>query len=169
MCIARGQNAWYAPSIETQAEGGCTDPFAWLDPRGRYHVLFHCHWPHSEGASSPAPGDQGGHAFSRDGVVWTTSAVQPFNETVELRGGSAITYEARQRPHLVLGGDGVAGASPSGSPVALVTGVKAWNRDPAGQLPWMRACAGVMDPLCDRSFTHLQPIGGPESGHSPQQ
>ena len=154
---SRGQNAWYEPSIETQSEGGCTDPYVWIDPRGRYHTLMHCHW-HND--SLDGGGDQGAHAFSRDGVTWTTSAVQPFNETVALSDGRAITYNARQRPHLVLHSDGIAGVSPSGSPAALVTGMKAWNTDEAGQMPWMQFCQGVMAPLCDKSFTHMQLIGG---------
>ena len=86
--------------------------------------------------------------------------MQPFNETVALSDGRAITYNARQRPHLVLHSDGIAGVSPSGSPAALVTGMKAWNTDEAGQMPWMQFCQGVMAPLCDKSFTHMQLIGG---------
>lgn len=44
---SNGTNAWYTPSIHTLSTahpGGCTDPFMWMDPRGRYHALFHCHW-----------------------------------------------------------------------------------------------------------------------------
>ena len=44
---SNGTNAWYTPSIHTLSSahpGGCTDPFMWMDPRGRYHALFHCHW-----------------------------------------------------------------------------------------------------------------------------
>ena len=55
-----GHNEWYTPSIDTHAfnSNGCTDPFLFMDPRGRYHALFHCHW---QGDDS---GDEGGHAFS---------------------------------------------------------------------------------------------------------
>ena len=148
---ADGVNAWYTPSILTVTKthpGGCTDPFLWMDLRGHYHALFHCHW---------TTGDQGGHAYSKDGRSWTTSTVRPFTERVALDDGTSITYSARQRPHLVLEG-GLPGVSPSGSPVALVTGLKIWNADPRGQLPWMRDCAQAMQPLCDKAGTHLQPI-----------
>jgi hypothetical protein len=59
---ANGSNAWYTPSIDTLVynSSGCTDPFMWMDPRGRYHALFHCHW---HGGSDS--GDQGGHVRCR--------------------------------------------------------------------------------------------------------
>ena len=41
-------------------------------------------------------GDQGGHAFSEDGVTWGVSDDPPFTERVELDDGSSITYAARQ-------------------------------------------------------------------------
>lgn len=149
---AKGQNAWYTPSIETISQthpGGCTDPFFWLDPRGRYHSLFHCHW---------TEGDAGGHAFSNDGLRWTTSATRPWSEVITLSDGTSITYEQRQRPHLVLNNDGVAGVSPSGSPAALVTGLKIFNKNERGNEPWMQWCKGCMSPGCDQTATHLQPI-----------
>jgi hypothetical protein len=148
-----GRNAWYTPSIDTTSNprhtAGGTDPFFWMDPRGRYHVLLHLHWD---------DGDKGGHAFSEDGVSWTTSLDQPWGETVALSDGSSIEYLARQRPHLVLSDDGVPGVSPSGSPAALVTGLKAFSKDPRGHLPWMNWCSGAMSPGCDSTFTHLQRI-----------
>jgi len=149
---ATGQNAWYNFSIDTRAAGGCTDPFGWVDPRGRYHALFHCHWP-------GGVGDRGGHAFSDDGVTWTTSAVQPWGVVVPLTDGSNVTYGARQRPHLVLDpATAVPGISPSGSPIALVVGTKAYTKDPAAQLPWMTRCTSWGDPFCDKVFTQMQPI-----------
>ena len=83
-----------------------------------FHALFHCHY----GAGRPEGigGDLGGHVFSADGVTWTTSAELPFNETVATMGGQSITFDARQRPHLVIDtAQGVDGASPSGNPMAL--------------------------------------------------
>lgn len=97
-------------------------------------------------------------------MTWTTSTVRPFTEEVALDDGSSITYAERQRPHLVLRDDGVAGVSPSGSPMALVTGLKLWNTDRNGQLPWMAGCKQTMDPGCDRAMTHLQPVGRAREG-----
>merc|ERR1712217_316116 len=121
-----------------------------MDPRGRYHVLLHLHW---------TDGDKGGHAFSEDGLEWTTSLDQPWGEVVVLSDNSSIEYLARQRPHLALHNDGVEGVSPSGSPAALITGMKAYNRDSRGQMEWMKWCNGPMDLGCDSTFTHLQKIG----------
>lgn len=149
-----GRNAWYTPSIDTTSNPdhalGGTDPYMWMDPRGRFHVLLHLHW---------VDGDKGGHAFSEDGLTWTTSLDQPFGEVVVLNDGTSIEYMARQRPHLVLNDDGLPGVSPSGSPAALVTGQKAFNKDKRGQLPWMQWCKTPMAPGCDSTFTHLQRVG----------
>jgi hypothetical protein len=83
-----------------------------------FHALFHCHY----GAGRPegTGGDLGGHAFSTDdGVTWTISAELLFNETVATMGGQSITFDARQRPHLVIDtAQGVDGAPPSGNRMA---------------------------------------------------
>jgi hypothetical protein len=90
--------------------------------------------------------------------------VRPFDETVALSDGTNITYGQRQRPHLVLHNDGVPGVAPSGSPRALVTGLKLFNNDPNGQLPWMKRCGGAMEPGCDKTITHLQRIKTDDGG-----
>jgi hypothetical protein len=73
---ANGSNAWYTPSIDTLGHNssGCTDPYLWVDPRGRYHALFHCHW-HGGGGDS---GDQGGH------VRYTTASASSTPATTAL-------------------------------------------------------------------------------------
>jgi hypothetical protein len=106
-------------------------------------------------------GDEGGHAFSENGIDWRVSPMAPFTESVELDDGTTITYDARQRPHLVLNADdAILGISPSGSPQALVTGLKILNHDENAQLEWMAHCnnagGGFHSPGCDKAITHLQ-------------
>ena len=77
-------------------------------------------------------------------------------------GGGDVTFDARQRPHLVLSAaGGVPGASPSGDPIALITGLKMYTTDPAGQAgqDWERHCHDTGQPGCDLSTTLLQPLG----------
>ena len=51
--------------------------------------------------------------------------------------------------------------SPSGDPIALITGLKMYTTDPAGQAgqDWERHCHDTGQPGCDLSTTLLQPLG----------
>lgn len=75
---------------------GIEDPFVYLQPtpwdesRPTFHAIFHDH------------STIGGHAFSSDGVSWTYSPVVPFNATVQYDDGGRVTFERRERPHLVF-------------------------------------------------------------------
>eukprot|EP00039_Didymoeca_costata_P022383 m.346635 g.346635 ORF g.346635 m.346635 type:complete len:425 (-) comp29682_c0_seq1:119-1393(-) len=135
-------NNWYSPSITTVFNGskGCTDPFIYMDYDGFYHCVFHCHWQKG--------GDQGGHAFSRDGYNWTTSSTRPFTGNIELDDGTMLSY-TRQRPHLVLDGTSAMNISvnPVGVPIGLITGVKLDN-----------ISSGSVQLTKGRTTTHLQPI-----------
>jgi hypothetical protein len=159
-----GNASWYSPSIDTTSKAlesnGCTDPYIWLDGQSNFHALFHCHY--GVGRPEGIGGDLGGHAFSADGVTWTTSAELPFNETVAIVGGTTITFDARQRPHLVMDtAQGIGGASPSGNPMALSLGLKVYTRDPEGgaSSPWMKQCKACGQAGCDLTATQLQPLG----------
>jgi hypothetical protein len=66
-------------------------------------------------------------------VTWTTSAELPLNETVATMGGQSITFDARQRPHLVIDtAQGVNGGSPSDNPVSLSLGLEGLHKRPGG-------------------------------------
>ena len=55
-----------------------------------FHALFHDHKSF------------GGHAYSRDGVSWTYSAVAPFSNNVSFVDGSIVSMQRRERPHLIF-------------------------------------------------------------------
>ena len=56
--------------------GSYEDPFLWIDPRGRFHVIYHVYRTGARGsdAHNCLPGHDGavvaGHYFSEDGVTW---------------------------------------------------------------------------------------------------
>lgn len=79
------------------------DPFMWIDGRGNYHALFHKMFDPAGGSPIPTPGWCGGHAYSRNGTVW--SGVQrAYNTTVLLANGTSVNFARRERPKLLLGG-----------------------------------------------------------------
>ncbi|GMI53614.1 hypothetical protein ScalyP_jg7428 [Parmales sp. scaly parma] len=71
------------------------DPFVFQDGRGNYHMLINS----LPGACIPKI-QQGGHAWSTDGVVWSEPRVGAYNTTIEFDGemqmadGSAIILPA---------------------------------------------------------------------------
>ena len=57
-------------------------------------------------AGSPVPkGWAGGHAFSRDGFVWSSWA-RCYNTSVALTNGTTIEHQRRERPKLLFDGEG---------------------------------------------------------------
>ena len=82
-----------APIVNASGE----DPSLWVDPRGRFHMLFHSF------------ATVGGHAFARAlAGPWALSDVAPYNKTITWSNGSTLTYAERERPELLL--DPVTGA-----------------------------------------------------------
>ena len=57
------------------------DPFVFQDGRGNYHMLINS----LPGACIPKI-QQGGHAWSTDGVVWSEPRVGAYNTTIEFDG-----------------------------------------------------------------------------------
>ena len=86
------------------------DPSLWVDPRGHFHFLMH-YIPDTKRVAR--------HAFARSYAgPWTVSDTVPYNSTVAFAAGSpyaAVTYEKRERPHIVFDEAGV--------PKYFVTGV----------------------------------------------
>jgi hypothetical protein len=63
---------WSHPTWVPPAGHNCEDPFLWSDSRGGLHVMNHCY----------NQGDEGGHAFSEDGVHWHLSDVAPWTDSI---------------------------------------------------------------------------------------
>ena len=121
--------------------GVVEDPSVWRAADGSFHALFH----HETGCAHFGPESAlncGGHAFSVDGIDWHYPYINgsAYGENASLVGGGMVRFAARQRPHVVLGPDGV-------TPVALTNGA---------QLVGEGGKAG------DATITFLQPIA---NGH----
>lgn len=87
------------------------DPSVFMDHRGNYHMLFNA-LPYK----CVPKYNQGGHAWSKDGVTWNVNPrVGAFDTNIQFTDGTGIKCERRERPQMVVGADG--------KPVALVTGL----------------------------------------------
>ena len=51
-------------------------------------------------------GGVGSHAYSTDAVHWVRSDVEPYTATVKFADGTSKDMRRRERPQLVLDGDG---------------------------------------------------------------
>ena len=92
------------------------DPVLWFDRRGNWHILFHV-FSHSGNWSVNR---YSGHGYSRDGLSWDYSDVEPFDGMVDFTDGTSMTYSTRERPHLLF-------EDPAArtTPVAVVSAVSA--------------------------------------------
>jgi len=86
------------------------DPSVFVDKRGNYHMLVNA----LPGGCSPKL-QQGGHAWSRDGVNWSEPRVGAYNTTVKFSDGTEMTCGRRERPQMVQAADG--------TPIAMFAGV----------------------------------------------
>ena len=67
------------------------DPSVFQDHRGNFHMLINA----LPGGCQPKL-QQGGHAWSKDGVVWSEPRVGAYNTTVEFTDGSSMTCVRRE-------------------------------------------------------------------------
>jgi hypothetical protein len=86
------------------------DPSVFTDHRGNWHMLLNALPGRCTGKSQ-----QGGHAWSRDGVTWSEPRVGAYNTTVVFTDGSEMTCKRRERPQMLLDGDNV--------PLAMFIGI----------------------------------------------
>ena len=104
------------------------DPFMWIDTRGHYHVLYHrmfdayglldSNWGKYNASSKPPGGPvphgwAGGHAFSADGLKWSTWN-RCYNTSLPLTNGTTVEVNRRERPKLLF--------DPKGKPTHLYNG-----------------------------------------------
>lgn len=104
------------------------DPSVFVDHRGNYHILFNA-LPYK----CVPKFQQGGHAWSKDGIEWSTPRVGAFDTTVQFTDGSNMKCERRERPQMVLGKDGMPLAlisAVTGCPRALGGRESSWKNNP---------------------------------------
>jgi hypothetical protein len=90
------------------------DGFLFIDQRGFWHQFFHtytmtCDTPLCD------PTSISGHSFSRDGLTWYKSCVQPYFNTANVSDGSVVQMSTRERPKLLF--------NAAGEPTHLFNGV----------------------------------------------
>eukprot|EP01063_Lacrimia_lanifica_P007813 TRINITY_DN1501_c0_g1_i1.p1 TRINITY_DN1501_c0_g1~~TRINITY_DN1501_c0_g1_i1.p1 ORF type:complete len:424 (+),score=136.29 TRINITY_DN1501_c0_g1_i1:66-1337(+) len=98
------------------------DPFMWVDKRGNWHALYHRmydavgelspYWGHPESqkwvqpkSALVSPGWPGGHAFSKDGLTWSTWN-RCYDSYVTVEDGSTNLAGRIERPKLLFAADG---------------------------------------------------------------
>mmetsp|Transcript_13508 Transcript_13508/g.19770 ORF Transcript_13508/g.19770 Transcript_13508/m.19770 type:complete len:596 (+) Transcript_13508:169-1956(+) len=96
------------PIVKHTAE----DPFVFIDTRGNYHMLANA-LPYK---CLPKK-QQGGHAWSKDGITWSDMRVGAFTANVQLMDGTTMSCERRERPQLVFD------LNNSNKPIALASAV----------------------------------------------
>ena len=138
-----------APDFAKGAPWEGEDPSAWIDKKGRFHILSHNGDRGKGGTSKDPSGDCGRHFFSSTGkagtwnVAPTTLGGCAFPRTeVQWADGTTKSFYRRERPHMVLGKDGY--------PVAITTAVIDSPDGPGSD--------GFTPPQRDASYTLLQEI-----------
>jgi hypothetical protein len=104
------------------------DPSVFVDHRGNYHMLFNA-LPYK----CVPKFQQGGHAWSKDGIEWSAPRVGAFDTTIHFSDGSSMKCERRERPQMVLGKDGMPLAlisAVTGCPKALGGEENSWTSNP---------------------------------------
>ena len=99
---AGGHNPVYAHTAE--------DPSVFIDHRGHYHMLVNA----LPGGCNPKL-QQGGHAWSRDGVTWSEPRVGAYDTTLRFTDGTTLQCTRRERPQIVL--------DEAGKPLVMFSGV----------------------------------------------
>ena len=141
-CIAVAQaETWagpyqmYAPRPATYPES--EDPFAFIDHRGNYHLLTNVNTGHQR---CPAGEPCGGHAWSRDGLVFTDLIIGAFGPVVTLSNGSTWRNAFVERPLITFADDGV-------TPLAFHVGMGRSAYDDCCN--WVQLfCTNGSDPTC---------------------
>lgn len=115
-------------SRQPSGSGAWEDPFLYTDVRGNWHILIHAYNLSDNSRMS-------GHYFSRDGVTWHATGLEPYGFHVAMTNGSTMLTSTRERPKLVL--------DSSGNVLALINGVstnydcKGWSKGRGvGELDW---------------------------------
>jgi len=104
------------------------DPSVFVDHRGNYHMMFNA-LPYK----CVPKFDQGGHAWSKDGIEWSTPRTGAFDTTIQFTDGTSMKCERRERPQMVLDKDRMPLAlisAVTGCPRALGEGESVWKSNP---------------------------------------
>ena len=125
------------------------DPSVFIDKRGHYHLLTNvntCHARCSQGIEC------GGHAWSRDGFVFSNLTVGAFGPYVTFRNGSTWANAYVERPLVTLDTDG--------TPLAFYVGMGRKGYSDSCNWPQL-FCTGAPGEMCGPTVTPPHPPPSP--------
>jgi hypothetical protein len=79
------------------------DPFFYVDPRGRFHIVNHAY--NTSEITGCGVSHVSAHWFSLDAMDWHWSDA-PYGHTVQYDDGSTVTYPTLERPFLLFNAEG---------------------------------------------------------------
>ena len=121
------------------------DPSVWRDPRGNFHLLTNVNTFHARCAEGI---ECGGHAWSRDGLVFSNLTVGAFGPYITFRNGSAWVNSYVERPLVTLAADG--------TPLAFYVGMSRKGYDNSCNWPQL-FCTGAAGEICGPTLTPPPP------------
>lgn len=127
------------------------DPYLFINERG-FHIIAHCY----SMASYPSNAISG-HGFSPDGLVWTWSDVEPYDNVVPMADGTRQYFATMERPKFLY-----ADSKNPTQPTHLLNGVSpVWNSsdpsDPCAACGHCSACK--VHKGADWTYTLTQTLG----------
>lgn len=84
------------------------DPFLWQDSRGHWHALSHVYTATRTCGNTSASSITSecnyisGHLFSRNGINWTVSDIEPYSFNISYSDGTGEIVATRERPKLLF-------------------------------------------------------------------
>lgn len=107
-CSTESIGVQYCERHDATCQGGfnpvfnhtAEDPSVFRDERSNWHMLVNA-LPGKCGGKD----QQGGHAWSRDGMTWSEPRVGAYNTTVLFTDGTSMQCSRRERPQMVLDKD----------------------------------------------------------------
>merc|ERR1712032_836297 len=105
-CNSSSDSALFESAFNHAAE----DPSVFVDQRGNFHMLVNALPGRCQSKSN-----QGGHAWSRDGIVWSDVRVGAYNTSVFFTDGDSMICGRRERPQMIL--------DDAGAPLAMSSGI----------------------------------------------
>eukprot|EP01052_Picozoa_sp_SAG31_P020836 SAG31_NODE_1584_length_7827_cov_2.129788_4_plen_364_part_00 len=135
----------------------CNRRFIYQDLRGNWHMLAHVY--NLAPYNSTKLNFISGHGWSKDGLHWNLSKVEPYSFNVSYDDGTHALVATRERPKFVFD-------ETSGEPSHLITAVSPqW---PCDRCPHGGACIDckVHPPFDQHVFTMIQPLRNSSTGAS---
>jgi hypothetical protein len=166
-CSTESIGVQYCASRNATCAGGfnpvfnhtAEDPSVFRDTRGNWHMLVNA----LPGGCNPKL-QQGGHAWSRDGVVWSEPRMGAYNGSIALTDGSTMTCNRRERPQMILDPSTGAPLAMTSGVTQCVTAVPPLSPGPCGRPARVLVPESKLTPRSRRGNRRCSPSFGPYKG-----